>query len=246
MIRMPMIRMRSMLPEGESRFREYLQQVRQNSSIQRPDLNQNQFSEEFSPYVSIDETRTFLTKLELAEYLDRCFKNSNITRKDVLGEKKKGLWTWLAYIWFDQLAPGDNAGIRNIKEEAKYICSSNYRDYYRHLIAGPYDIFSLHGMENSRIFLYSPVHEHNDFIEQFASRQFIISHPNIVETITKLYLDAGTKKPKRGAQSKKKEGNIRRFVKIIQQFELTFDIYSMSSEQILKLLPDEFDEWRKV
>lgn len=237
-----MIPARIMLSEGENKFREYIQALRQNPKVPRPVLNEVPFSQEFSSPFFIDEARTFTTKMELAEHLDGCFRNGNIRREDILG--KSGLWTWLAYIWFDQLAPVRNDGLRDIKEDAKYICSSDYRDYYRHFIAGTYSIYSLHGRDNSRIFLYSRVYEHNDFIEQFASRQFIISYPNIVEAITRLYLDADTNNPKRGAQSRNRKGNIRRFVSIIQQFELTYDIYSMSGEQILNLLPDEFNDWR--
>lgn len=237
-----MTQLRIMSQEAEYEFRHYIQALRQNHPTLRPDLNREPFSHEFSPQIFIDEHKRFDSKIELGDYLDRCFKGNGIRRDEVLGNN--GLWTWLAYIWFDQLAP-EGDGERNIKEEAKYICSSDYRDYYRHLIAGPYMIYSLHGRENSRIFLYSPIYEHNDFIEQFASRQFIISYPNIVEAITKLYLDSTTETPKKGAQSRNRRGNIRRFVKIIQQFELTYDIYSMGSGQILKLLPDEFNEWRQ-
>ncbi|MCM8824933.1 MAG: hypothetical protein NC937_02080 [Candidatus Omnitrophica bacterium] len=237
-----MIAMRIMLSDGENKFREYIQALRQNFSTARPDLNVEPYSREFLPQISIDEIRIFNTKMELAEYLEGVFSGNNIRREGII--EKNGLWTWLAYIWFDQLAPIDSAGTRNIKDEAKYICSSDYRDYYRHLIAGAYNIYSLHDRENSRIFLYSPVYEHNDFIEQFASRQFIISYRNIVETITRLYLDINNGKPKRGAQSRGRKGNIRRFVNIIQQFELTYDIYSMDPEQILNLLPDEFSGWK--
>lgn len=234
---------RIMLPEGEDNFREYIQALRQNSSTPHPDLNTEPFSREFSKKFFIDETKPFDTKVDLAEYLYRVFKENKIRREDVLGER--GLWTWLAYIWFDQFAPLRGDGSRNITEDARYICSSDYRDYYRHFIAGPYIIYSLHSRENSLIFLHNPVYEVNDFIEQFASRQFIISHKNIVEVITQLYFNPNTGKPKWGAQSRKREGNHRRFVKVIQQLELTYDIYSMSPEQILDLLPSEFDEWKQ-
>ena len=237
-----MIKVRIMLPEGERKFRKYISDIRQKVENTYPDLNIEPFSRELSPQIEIDETKIFNTKLELAEYLDKSFKDANIKRTSLVN--KNGLWTWLSYIWFNQFAPVQKGDFRDIKEEAKYICSSDYRDYYRHLVAGPYSIYSLHGREGSQIFLYSPVYEHNDFIEQFASRQFIISHRNIVEAITKLYFNNVNKKPKRGAQSRKRNGNIRRFVSIIQQFELTYDIYSMSSDQILDILPPEFDEWK--
>ena len=238
------MQIRVMCPEGEQQFREYIGNVRKNSFCPYPDLNTEPFSKEFSPRLSIDEEKRFNSKKELAEYLQNCFTSAGLSREDVL--PCNGLWTWLSYIWFDQFAPIINSttGEREIKEEAKYICSSDYRDYYRHFVSGPYSIYSIHGSPNSLIFLYSPVNEHNDFIEQFASRQFIISHRNIVEVIHRLYWDPRRGKPRSGAQSRRRGGNIRRFVKVIQQFELTYDIYSMSSERILELLPDEFNRWR--
>ncbi len=238
-----MIAVRIMSPEGEERFRNYIHNLRADPSTLRPDLNEEPFSSEFSPRVLIDETNVLSSKMRLAEYLQECFKRAGLRREDVFG--RRGLWTWLAYIWFDQLAPiKSNTGMRAITEDAKYICSSDYRDYYRHLVAGPYMIYSLHGPDNSRIFLYNPVYEHNDFIEQFASRQFIISHRNIVEAISWLYLNPVNNEPRRGAQSRNRPGNIRRFVRLIQQFELTYDVYTMSPDQILDLLPAEFNEWR--
>jgi hypothetical protein len=239
-----MMNLRIMLPEGEKKFREYIHNLKANLLCQRPDLNTEPFSKEFSPVISIDETRQFNSKMELAEYLQNCFAGAGLRREDVL--PRHDLWTWLAYTWFDQLAPITNTvtAVRKIQEDAKYICSSDYRDYYRHLVSGPYSIYSLHGANNSNIFLYSRVNEHNDFIEQFASRQFIISYKNIVEAIHRLYFDYQRRQPKRGAQTRTKQGNIRRFVKVIQQFELTYDIYTLSSDSILKLLPSEFDGWK--
>jgi hypothetical protein len=234
-----------MLPEGEQKFREYIHNLKTNPLCQRPNLNSEPFSRGFSPVISIDETRQLNSKLELAEYLQNCFAGAGLKRGEVL--PLNGLWTWLAYVWFDQLAPITSPATagRDIKEDAKYICSSDYRDYYRHLVSGPYSIYSLHGANNSSIFLYSPVNEHNDFIEQFASRPFIISHKNIVEAIHRLYFDAQGGQPKRGAQSRTRPGNIRRFVSVIQQFELTYDIYTMPADSILNLLPPEFDGWKR-
>jgi len=233
--------LRIMLQEGVQKFAQYINDLKINPSLQRPDLNSEPSSEKFSTEIPVDETKVFNSKIELAEYLHACFTSKSLKREDVL--PLNGIWTWLAYIWFDQFAPS-RAGTREIKEDAKYLCSSDYRDYYRHFVAGPYSIYSLHGHDNSRIFLYSSVNQHNDFIEQFASRQFIISHRNIVEAISRLYFDYQKGQPKTGAQSRTRPGNIRRFVSVIQQFELTYDIYTMDPARILELLPDEFNHWK--
>jgi len=239
-----MMKVRVMLPEGEQKFRDYIHNLKVNPLYTRPDLNVDYFSQEFSPEVLIDETKHFNSRMDLAEYLQNCFNSTGVKREHIL--PINGMWTWLAYIWFDQLAPIKNSDTkeRKLGEDARYICSSNYSDYYRHLIAGPYRIYSLHNPENLQIFLYDPVHNLSDYNEQFSSRQFLISHRNIVEAFQKLYFDPQARQPKQGSQSRKKPGYIRRFVKILQQFELTYDIYTMPADRILDLLPPEFDGWK--
>ncbi|MFO7599969.1 MAG: hypothetical protein R6X27_09205 [Candidatus Desulfacyla sp.] len=39
-------------------------------------------------------------------------------------------------------------------------------------------------------------------------------------------------------------GTLYRFIDVVQQLDLTYDLYSMTGEQILQLLPNEFDRWR--
>ncbi|RLI76483.1 hypothetical protein DRP05_12820 [Archaeoglobales archaeon] len=241
-----MIPLRIMLSEGEDQFRKYIQQVKIDSSISRPDLNQNRYSKEFSPKIEVEEKVSFESKFDLAKYLYDLFDKAGVTRKDVL--KEKGLWTWLAYLWFDQLTND----LKNIlKREEYYICTepSNYRRYYLHLVASPYIIYSLfinsrYGVHISMPFLYNEVWKSNDFAEHVAPNQFIISHENLVDTIYKLYYDESKNRPKKGVTDRNKPGSIRRFVKVIRQFELTYDIYSMTSDQIIELLPSEFDFWK--
>ena len=206
-------------------------------------MNVEPHSIEFQPGVDINETRVFPTRMELGRYLSESFTKAGINRADVIG--KRELWTWIAYLWFDQLCPVLNK-VRNVRETARYICTSDYRNYYRHYIAASYDIYSLHGNKNSRLFLYSPLHVHNDFIEQIASRQYIISNRSLVDVAHRLYWDAHSNSPKRGSQSRNKPGNHRRFVRMVGQLELTYDIYSMTPDEILNLLPEEFTGWKNL
>lgn len=239
-----MIAMRIMLPEGEDKFREYIRQVRNNCPVTQPNLNSEPYSKEFSPLIQIEEGKTFATKLELAEYLFDCFQKAGITREKVLEKENKGLWIWLAYVWFDQLT---NNRTHILKREEHYICTdpSNYRRYYIHLVAPPYNIYSLfNGSPISMLFLYNPVWEINDFTERVAANQFLISHKNVIEAIYNLYFNKEKNRPKIGATSIKVKGNVRRFIKVFQQLELTYDIYSMTPEEIISLLPEEFNEWK--
>ena len=236
-----MIPVRVMFPEGENQFRQYLTQVRSDPSVTRPDLNNVQYSKEFSPQIMVDERRIFNLKLDLAKYLNSCFKDAGVKREDVVGNN--GLWTWLAYLWFEQLT---NARRNILKREEHYICTtpSNYQRYYIHLVAPLYIIYSQIPLPFSKLFLYNPPWEINDFTERVAANQFLISHQNIIEVIYRLYFDEQQGRPKSRATSRDVEGGVRRFIKVFQQFELTYDVYLMTPEEIIELLPQEFNSWK--
>jgi len=238
-----MVNLRILSDQGIEKFREYIHLLKNKQPASRPDLNIEPYSYVFLPRIEIDGNRKFSTRMELAEYLVQCFKNAGINRDKII--LNQGLWTWIAYIWFDQFCPAIN-GKRNIKEDAKYICSSDHTDYYRHYVAGLYDIYSLYEIKNSKLFLSSRLDIVNDFTEQFASRQYIMSYPNLIELAHQLYWDNRNGNPKIGHTNRNKPGNIRRLVKILGQLELTHDIYSMTPKEVLSILPIEFNSWKNV
>ena len=65
-----------------------------------------------------------------------------------------------------------------------------------------------------------------------------------MEAVHHLYYNEKEDKPKPGAIAKKKPGTVYRFIDIIQQIDLNYDLYSMTGEEILVLLPPEFDVWK--
>jgi hypothetical protein len=60
-----------------------------------------------------------------------------------------------------------------------------------------------------------------------------------------MYFNESENKPKRGAlMEKSSPGTLLRFIDVIQQLDLTYDLYSLNGEEILALLPPEFDKWK--
>lgn len=161
--------------------------------------------------------------------------------------RDEGLWTWLAFASIDQLAPLV-LGVRKPGDVARLVLdSANYKRYYRHLLAGPYYIYDAHrdDPERARGLLTTEVKRPGDLVEQFASRQELIRSPGIVGSITELYLDRDRMTLRRGhAGDNASPGSARRFAMLLQQLDLTYDIYEMSPGAIIDLLPDEFDKFR--
>jgi hypothetical protein len=193
--------------------------------------------------VDVDiEQRTFETRFDLARYLDSKLTASGLVEivQDI------GLWAWLALYYFDQLCPRDESGRRRAGERAKWIPAvDDYRKYYRHLVAGPYRIYRAHYDNPLRAFaaLAGPPDRPGEIAEQLASRQEIVTNKTAMELATLMYIDRKSHRPKRGAAGSG-PGSARRLADVLNQYELTWDLYALDTLTLLNLMPAEFDRFR--
>lgn len=188
--------------------------------------------------------RQFGTRMEAARYLDNML--SSVTDYDV--DRDAGLWAWLTLFYFDQVCPRDGHGRRKVGERARYVPAvTSYQKYYRHLLAGPYRVFRTHRSNPDRalVLLCGPLHKPGEIVEQIVARQEVITNPHAVEVATTIYFDPSTGSFKRGAAGKG-GGSARRFADILNQFDVTWDLYWISAAGILAKLPREFDRFRAV
>lgn len=234
--------LRVMSSAGEAKFEKYLNSLKQDANLTKPNLNIKEYSDEYlKPCQVPDNISNINTRMELGETIARIFNDYSISRAEIIGNR--GVWTWLAYLWIERLTPL-NGESRKIRGYYSYIYVPSYRRSYRHLVAFPYLLFTKLGKNLSKLFLECDLVEHNDFVEQLASSNFIISNKSVIEAAHILYWNEKEGKSKRGAQTRGKPGTLRRFTKVLGQLELNFDIYSESSNKILELLPGEFDKWK--
>lgn len=191
--------------------------------------------------IEFEQDKRFSSRLELAYYIHDKLSGSDIESP----ERNKGLWVWLSIFYFDQLCPPNSKGIRKPGERARWIPDlTSWKRYYRHLLVGPYRIFAAHKNEPNLLvaILANQPSKSGDLYEQIASRQQLITNRNVVETINRLYYDEETEKLKRGAGGKER-GGARRLADTLNQFDLTYDLYSVDSSQLLGLLPKEFSKF---
>ena len=230
---------------GISRFRDYIARVSAGEALAAPQhlLTDPETSEPLQGYAEVENVQ-FVNKHAAAVYLSEALQS--LERSEV--DHNVGLWSWLSLFYFDQVCPAGAAGQRKPGEEVRHILSAHAHKYYRHLLAGPFNLLRAHG-DNARIFLCLPLTKHGDFSEQLASRMELISNKGLIEAVDRLYFTPaadGIGSPKRGAATRNKPGTLRRLVDVIQQFDLTYDLYAMNPAQILSLLPQEFNRWRKA
>ena len=238
-----MAAIRALTEAGMNRFTEYLGALHDGMDIQFPEelLTSDDLAEKISSSVMVEQNQ-FRTKLEAAVYLSQKIKELNMN--DIFFNA--GLWSWISVFYFDLVCPKKPDGKRIIGEDYRYILRSgtDWRHYYRHLLASPVRIYAVH-KENARLLLNGPVHKMGDFVEQLVSRQEIASNTGVIEAADMLYWDSARNGPKRGsAPNRRDPGTLRRFIDTIQQLDLTYDLCSMNGREIVDLMPEEFGRWR--
>lgn len=234
---------RRLSSNGITSFEDFLDSLLTDSPQNVPThiLTDPVYSEDIEEEIEIELT-TFNNRFAAAKCLYDVFSKSKLTKV----EHDKGIWTWLSLFFFDQLCPPDLQGVRRPGERARWIpVSDNYRKYYRHLLAGPYRLYRAHRDNPERVLalLCGPLHAPGDVVEQLASRMELVTNRGLMEVATFFYVDPRTKKYKRGAGGKG-SGSPRRLAEVINQFDITWDLYSMAASDLLRMLPKEFDKFR--
>jgi hypothetical protein len=160
--------------------------------------------------------------------------------------RDRGLWTWLGLAWLDLLAPVQ-LGARMVREHWRWVLAvDDYQKYSRHLLAGPYFVALSHrdDLDRAMAVLVTKVESPGEIVAQLTTRYDIVRSPGIMLAATELYVDPSTTTGfKRGAGGAG-AGSPRRLAEVLLQFELTWDVVGMTAEQILQLLPAEFDRFR--
>lgn len=226
--------------QGLNEFERAINEIKNDNlkNVSKDLLINENYSSVFEPIINIEQV-DYKNKNQLVPY---------IVEKLDLKENKhlyfnKGLWSWLAGFYFDNICPKDGNEKRKVNESAFYILKDpkNYTKYYRHLLAYPCRIFSELD-ESSKIFLIGTFSKRGEITEQFGAYQEIALNKGILDAANILYWDSETKNLKRGAAGKG-GGSARRLVRIIRQYQLTYDLNSMHGNEIVSILPYEFKKW---
>jgi len=237
--------LRRLNEQGIFQFSRFLDSVAGNDPWRYPEelLTDPKMTEKTVPAVEI-ERRILGNRFVAAQYLFNLFKKAGMGNV----ERDRGLWAWLSLFYFNELCPEDRDGRRRPGEIARWVPDPLSWRYYRHLLAGPYRIYAAHQdkPERAMLVLQGPLHKPGDIVEQFAARQEVITNRGIMEAASILYYDRDGGGPKRGAASKDGKGTVRRFMDILNQFDVTWDLYSLEAPDVLRMLPEEFSRFFPV
>lgn len=215
-------------------------------------VRDERYSEPVDGGGSIDDGRRFSSRLDLAEYLLSVLGKA---RARVCLEEPgpapglgSGVWPWLAVVYWRQCV-GRVAGRDRVGAEKRWLLKTDFRDRNYHYMAFP---LSLHlavsdfGQDALEAFLGGPVSENSTFSHECASRQEIMQNPAALQTAVWLYYAKSAKKKlRRRIASQSDPGNIRNFVRILQQFGMTMDFFEREDAKLLwTMLPKAFNRFK--
>jgi len=238
------MKLRKLNNVGLAEFDNYLDSLELDGTLPPPMilLSDPTYSDDIDTNVEL-EMRSFGSRFDTANYLYPLFATAGILNL----EKDVHLWAWCSLYFFDTLCPLSEKGLRKPRERAAYIPEpENFQRYYRHLLLGPYLIYRAHNDNPSRAMalLCKPPHIISDIEAQIGAYQELVTNRSIVELTTNLYYDPKSKGTKRGAGSKG-AGSPRRLVAVLNQFDLTWDLYATATPILMKMLPKEFEKFAK-
>jgi hypothetical protein len=245
---MASVKIRKFNRSGLQAFEYFLDDLKSNPSNAEWNTNlklkidkilfDSDITSEFGDY-EIDRDKKFENRYDFGEYLYGIFKSKHI-------EKEIGMLSWLALLFFDQICKKSGKSNRlQILSKYRYIPEiENSWRFYRHLVLTPILVWQ-RLKEDSILLLSNPLYESGDAVEQLMSRQDFIANENILSVARKLYFDENKNKLKPRAFSDSEPGNAKRLARdIVPQLSMTYDLYDSPIEQILNLLPEEFDIWK--
>lgn len=233
-----MSRLRKLNHEGEERFKKYIIKGA-IGDIPLGLLENENTSESINDDIELRQKK-FESRYEIGVYLTEKFRE--IDMQKYLGDS--GFWSAIALFWIDQLVPERANGRRNPSKWYNYVfAKEDYKWGPRHSIFSTWKLVHQHG-KNARFMLNREVHIRGEITEQIMARIEYCNIESVMESASKLYFDEQTQSFKKGAGGRG-PGAPHKLIKWLQQIEVTYDLHTMNSEHLYRLLPAEFNRFKE-
>ncbi len=150
--------------------------------------------------------------------------------------------------FFDSLVERDSERIfklRNLPDYAFVIVENetDTRDVLAHRLMLAWETYEFHGEDFAAWMLNQRVMSIGALGGRLIRSQQRFSSSGIVKLIGLLYFDPRSDVMKDGAGNVSDIGGISRLHNFLDQLYMTYDVYSMHAEQLLALLPEEFQRF---
>jgi hypothetical protein len=156
---------------------------------------------------------------------------------------RAGVWAWLTFALRDAVIPKDKHGNRVPGELHRWWPSDpgDWQKAQRHLVRMPVVLLAELGDAADHLICGSP-DVLPEIREQLTSQQDMF-HPEFQKAARQLYFDASRGALKRGSGGKG-AGTPRRLAKLRSQLDVTWNLFDLDADHIVRLLPKEFNRFK--
>jgi hypothetical protein len=206
-------------------------------------LEDDSLTKGLSAEVTVEPTH-FGPRREAADYLTTLL--APLPEDEIA--QNAGLWTWLSVFFFDEVCPF-REGKRTVRNDYSYVFEPKHaRHFYRHLLFIAWYAARL-AKPHDRLFMTAPLSSLDQVTDRVMSRLFLTRIPCIFEALDRLYWDEGRGKARAGIVDQRvvKPGDLRHRLPIrVRQLERTYDLFSLTGDQLVELLGEEFQRADKA
>lgn len=159
-------------------------------------------------------------------------------------ESDRGLWCWCSAYLFARLCKKDQSGRFKVGELSNWVLyPQNFQREYRHYLASIWQVFASHkNLLEIEVLLSGEVNTPGELWEQIVSRLEYVKNENLIKALHILYWDAKSRKRKKGSGGE----SVRRLDHVLKQFARTHDLFNIRAEDLVRMLPSEFDRFKSV
>lgn len=227
---------------GIARARRFLDEVRAepSGSLTPPQnlLAGGPFSRPF-PNAPKVARRSFATRRDVGEYLSPKLAPIKLQIAD-----RTSFWSWLGIFYFEDVVRVANGSARLARRDEMFVIDPrdplSRRHQHRHCLRAAWQLYETHEEEAAFLLEQAPA-TLGTIANTVLGSQRIFNSVGLVPLIMRLYTN-GTRQ-KRGFEDR--PGGIKHLMRVLDQLERTYDVYDMSLQALLRILPPEFEPWTK-
>lgn len=231
-----------MTEQGKHLFMAFLDRFEADQSVTLPQdlLTPSIYAEVIGGDTAMLDSLDLDDKLATARGLHQIVTELGLTS----AERDWGFWTWCSAYLFYRLCKRKEGQYSRGEIQIWIAEPENWKRYYRHYLAAIWRVYISHRGKEEKlvVLLYGPVNTPGELWGQIAAIQSLITNPSMIDALYHLYWDKQNKKRKFGAGG----GSSRRLSRVLKQFARTYDFVAMTAEQIVDLLPPEFDRFKEL
>ncbi len=238
-------RVRELTLDGIAYAKRFLNDAREGSATDVPDdlLNDDRYAKPTATECFV-EKRAFESRRDAGEYFSRVLNPLGIGY--INGNYQ--LWSWLSMFYLTALTSRTEDGYLNLDRlpnQAVLIDPSetDLRLELFHRLMFAWETYRIHGDEYAKWILDHPVTFVPRLVDRLMTSRSRFSSHGYVKLVGLLYIDPNSGAVKRYAGGTKSIGGMRRLNDVLDQIYMTYDVYGMRAEQLLALLPDEFQRF---